>query len=39
MFSGSRVQGSDLNMVIYSKIAKKWPKNREKLGDGGDDGG
>ena len=34
-----RVQGPGLNMVIYSKIAKKYPKNQKKLGDGGDDGG
>ena len=34
-----RVQGPGLNMVISSKIAKKYPKNQKKLGDGGDDGG
>jgi len=39
MFAGFRVQGPGLNMVIYSKIAKKYPKNQKKLGDGGDDDG
>ena len=34
-----RVQSPCLNIVIYSKIAKKWPKNKEKLGEGGDNGG
>ena len=34
-----RVQGPGLNMVIYSKIAKKYPKNQKNLGDGGDDDG
>ena len=34
-----RVQGPGLNIVIYSKIPKKYPKNQKKLGDGGDDGG
>ena len=34
-----RVQGPVPNMVIYPKIATKYPKNEKQLGDGGDDGG
>ena len=34
-----RVQGPVPNMVIYPKIATKYPKNQKKLGDDGDDGG
>ena len=29
-----RVQGPVPNMVIYPKIATKYPKNQKKLGDG-----
>ena len=38
-FSLLLIGGGLPNMVINPKIARKQPKNQEKLGDGGDDGG